>query len=226
MFPDDRVLVGVINRKRDVQTLLKHHWYRIPEDKMPFGVYAEYIAFFLSGSAAKAYGDSGIYLYGRRKGFELAQRKVLLPNEPNHKNAERRYYKVQLHAIEEKQPPLLNNEKRTISFIYTTWDRFIKAEKLSDLYSHEDYFVDRIYHALRDRRVRVSCFWDADREYTGTGAHIRVLCEQGAMIAATEPGEDVDVYIERRMSEDALLAKVLTAIRDKGGPAVLSVPYE
>ena len=98
MFPDDRVLVGVLNRKRDLKTLLEQRWYRIPEDKMPFGVYAEYIALFLSGSAAKSYGDSGIYLYARRKGVELALRKDLLPNEPDHKNAEKRYYKVQLQV--------------------------------------------------------------------------------------------------------------------------------
>ena len=226
MFPDDRVLVGVLNRKRDLKTLLEQRWYRIPEDKMPFGVYAEYIALFLSGSAAKSYGDSGVYLYARRKGVELALRKDLLPNEPDHKNAEKRYYKVQLHPIEEKHPPLLNNEKRVISFIYTTWDRFIKSEKLSDLYSHEDYFVDRIYHALRDRRVKVRRFWDADRDYTGIGAHLRVMCEQGPMVASTEPGEDVDVYLENRMAEDALLARVLTAIKNKGGPVVLSVPLD
>ena len=32
MLPEDSVLVGVINRKRDLVYALDQHWYRIPQD--------------------------------------------------------------------------------------------------------------------------------------------------------------------------------------------------
>lgn len=226
MFPDDRVLVGVINRKRDLDMLLREHWYRIPESQMPQGVYTEYVAFFLSGSAARRFGASGIYYYGKRSGVELQLRHQLLPDEPNHKHANHRYYKVQLHSVQEKTPPLLNTDNRVISFIYTTWDRFVKAQIVADLYSHDDYFVDRIYHALRDKRVRTQRFWDAERRATGKPAHVRILCEQGPVYAATEPGEDVDVFIEKAAAEDEILARILAAMKAKGGPVITPMLYD
>ena len=64
MFPEDRVLVGVINRKRDLAIAQAEGWYRIPQRRMPRGVNAEYIAFFLS-RAFKAQ-NGGVYYYAER----------------------------------------------------------------------------------------------------------------------------------------------------------------
>ncbi|MEO0599766.1 MAG: hypothetical protein AAF126_26875, partial [Chloroflexota bacterium] len=75
MYPDDRVLVGVINRKKDLSILLKQHWYRIPQAQMPDGIYTEYIGFFLSGSASTRFGKSGVHYFARQVGLELAYRK-------------------------------------------------------------------------------------------------------------------------------------------------------
>jgi len=147
MYPDDRVLVGVINRKRDLLYAQQDHWYRIPAAKMPRGIYTEYIAFFLSGSAIYK-KPSGIYYFARKRGVELVHRTDLLPKEPHHKNAKEIYYKIQFDEVLTKDPIVLNKTGRVISFIYTTWDRFINAEQIRDLYNKSDYYVDRIYHAL------------------------------------------------------------------------------
>jgi hypothetical protein len=106
MHPDDRVLVGVINRKRDLDTLLKAHWYRIPQQQMPDGIYIEYIAFYLSRYAAKKFATPGIYYYGARHGVELAYRRDLLPQEADNKRANDVYYKVQFSAIDGNLGPL------------------------------------------------------------------------------------------------------------------------
>lgn len=153
MFPEDRVLVGVINRKRDLDVLLTECWYRIPQARMPQGVYAEYLAFFLSRAAARGRGASGIYYFARFAGVELLHRRDLLPDEAGHPRADERYYKVQLTQLEEKAPPILNSTRRSISFIFTTWDRFVGAVDVCDLYSSADYYVDRIFYALQDTRT-------------------------------------------------------------------------
>jgi hypothetical protein len=221
MFAEDRVLVGVINRKRDLDTVFAEHWYRIPQAQMKRGINAEYIAFFLS----KAFGErnGGIYYFADRKGVELLYRRDLLPQEANHPRANEAYYKIQLGTIHPKVPPVLNTSRRTLSFVYTTWDRFVKAAKISDLYSKEDYFVDRIYHALRNAGVTSERSWSA--EYRNAPARLRILCENGTFTASTQP-EDGSMYLDNKHHEDAILASILAEIAKQGGPVMINVPFD
>lgn len=221
MFAEDRVLVGVINRKRDLETVLGERWYRIPQAQMKSGINAEYIAFFLS----KAFGEQngGIHYFASRSGVELLYRKDLIPKESNHPRANDPYYKIQLGTIRTKMPPILNPTRRTISFIHTTWDRFINATRVSDLYSKEDYFVDRIYHALRSAGISPERSWAA--EYKNAPARIRVLCEKGSVSASTQH-EDGSMYLDDKHHEDAILAAILAEIAKQGGPVMISVPID
>jgi hypothetical protein len=221
MFPEDRVLVGVINRKRDLAIAQAEGWYRIPQQRMPRGINAEYIAFFLSRAFKEK--NSGIYYYAERKGLELAYRKDLLPKEANHPRANEAYYKVQISDLIEKQPPVMNPTRRTISFIYTTWDRFVHAEKISDLYSQDDYFVDRIYHALRDRGVFSDRIWGA--EYAGGAPELRILCEKGSVNASTAQDQG-NLYLDQTEGEDKILAQILARIAAQGGPVLINIPLD
>lgn len=144
MYPDDRVLVGVVNRKKDFRIVRCQHWYRIPQNRMPRGIQAEYIAFFLSGRTFSEQ-TGGIVCFARITGLELVRRRELLPDED--KKAEEIYYKVQFRQLVAKDPPILNVSKRSISFVHTTWDRFVSARTIADLYRIADYYVDRIYYA-------------------------------------------------------------------------------
>ena len=221
MFAEDRVLVGVINRKRDLDTVLGERWYRIPQQQMKRGINAEYIAFFLS----KAFGqrNGAIHYFADRKGVELLYRRDLLPQEPNHPRANDAYYKIQLGTINPYVPPVKNTSRRTISFVYTTWDRFVNATQIRDLYSKEDYFVDRIYHALRNVGVSSERSWSA--EYKNSPARLRVLCENGTFTASTQP-EDGSMYLDNKHHEDAILAEILANIAKQGGPVMINVPID
>jgi len=221
MFPEDRVLVGVINRKRDLALAQTEGWYRIPQERMPRGINAEYMAFFLSRAFKERNG--GIYYYAERKGLELAYRKDLLPKEADHPRADEVYYKVQIGDLIEKSPPVLNPTRRTLTFVYTTWDRFVHAEKISDLYSQDDYFVDRIYHALQSRGVYAERTWQA--EYRGDAPQLRILCEKGSVNASTAPGEGT-LYLDQTEGEDKILAKILANIAAQGGPVFVRIPPE
>ncbi len=145
MYADDRVLVGVVKRVKDLEIARQRHWYRIPRRQMPRGIDAEYIALFLS---AGAFGEEGgaIAAFARITGVELARRRDLLPEEGT--RAEELYYKVQFRRLIEKDPPIANEPRRSISFIRTTWDRFISADSIPDLYSDAGFYVDRLYYAL------------------------------------------------------------------------------
>jgi hypothetical protein len=223
VLPEDRVLVGVINRKRDLVAARDEHWYRIPQARMPNGIYAEYIGFFLSGAFKELNG--AVHYYAQRRGLELAYRRDLLPKEKKHKRADDVYYKVQLGELIGKVPPIRNTGRRSISFIYTTWDRFVKAQTIGDLYSKADYFVDRIYHALRDTGVRPQRLWEAEARENDGGAQLRVMCEQGIVIASTDL-LDGAVFLDEEVEEDALLAAILAEIARQGGPVTVNLPVE
>ena len=145
MFADDRVLVGVLKRKKDFEIARRENWYRIPEGQLAGGLNAEYIAFFLSGKTFQDQSGSIAY-FARITGLELARRRDLLPDENT--RADEIYYKVQFRHLTLKNPPIQNLPARSISFIRTTWDRFISAETIADLYSRAGFFVDRVYYAL------------------------------------------------------------------------------
>lgn len=152
MEAEDRVLVGVVNRKRDLTHLLTTRSYRIPQVRMPDGVSAEALAFFLSRSAHPAM--SGIYHYALLRGIELHRRRDIMPQEPQHRRADDLYWLCQLDTIRENRPPILNPGGRAISFIHTTWDRFADALTIQDLYQRAPYYVSRVYYAL-PRRVTI-----------------------------------------------------------------------
>jgi hypothetical protein len=133
---DDRVLIAVINRKRDLVTLERDHWYRVPVTAAPGCIDMEWIAFYLSGSLQNrggGRGSGGVYLYARLMGFELARRRDLLPLEAAHPRQNQLYFKLQFRAVLRRDPPILNPTGRPISFIVTTWDRFAIARIMSDL---------------------------------------------------------------------------------------------
>ena len=145
MFADDRVLVGVVKRVKDYDIIRNDHWYRIPQRQMPDGINAEYIAFFLSRSAFRQ-GGGAVASFARITGIELARRTDLLPGE-DQRSADI-YYRVQFRKLVDKDPPIANASRRSISFIRTTWDRFIAATTIPDLYSRAEFYVDRVYYAL------------------------------------------------------------------------------
>jgi hypothetical protein len=221
MYPEDRVLVGVINRKRDFEHARRDHWYRIPQERLPRGVNAEYIAFYFSRAFKERNG--GIHFFAERRGLELAYRHDLLPEEANHPRADGVYYKVQLDDLIEKNPPVLNPTRRVVTFIYTTWDRFVNANTISDLYSKADYFVDRVFYALRNHGIQAERTWEA--EYRSQPPQLRILCQNGTFNASTEPSNGV-FYLDDTQPEDSILAAIRAEIARQGGPLTIGIPVE
>jgi hypothetical protein len=224
MHPEDRVLVGVINRRKDFDIAREQGWYRIPEGKAPKGLEAEYLAFFFSG---KDFGkqSGGIHYFARRtegKGLELATRAQLLPDEADHKRAQERYHVLSIENIQVKPQPILNPSKRRFAFIYTTWDRFVQARTLDDLYSKADYLVDRVFYFLEDIGYRPLRRWQFEPGYPVQAAQVRVLCEQGEVVASAY--SDDGILITDDLNET--VEKIRQEIDIKGGPLMLPIPLE
>ena len=177
MYPDDRVLVAVMNRVRDFEIARDEGWYRLPERQVLRDACFEYVAFYFTA----AFGDLkwAVHYYARCMGHELARRRDLLPAEPDHPRAERLYYKLQLGPLMRREPPIPSRRWRRVTFIHTTWDRFSTAEELNDLYAEGDEFVDRVYHALRDAGLSPERRYPIRESDVAYVADLAVPCRDG-----------------------------------------------
>ncbi|MDZ4669747.1 MAG: hypothetical protein SH821_02655 [Phototrophicales bacterium] len=133
MDDQDRILVCVINRQRDLRLALDAHWYRIPQARAPRHFVVDYLAFFVSRTA-RLKKPSGIYAYAPMRGYELQRRRDLLPQEPHHPRADDLYYRIALGDFIEKNPPILNPNHYTVSFILTTGEAFYSAHHVGQLF--------------------------------------------------------------------------------------------
>ncbi len=223
MLPEDSVLVGVINRKRDFTYARDQHWYRVPQAKLARGVTADYLGFFTSG---KSFGDhsGGIHYYAENTGLELQYRRDLLPNEPDHPRANDAYYRVALGDLQPKLPPVTNPTNRSISFIYTTWDRFVAAQTIADLYNPDDYYVDRIYYALQKQGFTADRTWSVESKSDQFAPGLRILCDNGASVIASTRADGGVYFMDQSQHADAILPAILAQIANNGGPATLSIP--
>jgi hypothetical protein len=151
MNPEDRILVAIMNLPRDLALARDQGWYRLPQRRAPKGIHVEYLAFYFG----RAFGEQkwAIHYYARKLGHELVSRRDLLPDEPDHRRADDLYYKVQLGPLIQLERPIVSLRWRRISFIHTTWDRFVDASEINDLYIEGEPYVDRLYYALREAGI-------------------------------------------------------------------------
>ena len=221
MQPEDRVLVAVMSRPQDFEVARDQGWYRVPEMKAPRGVFFEYVAFYFTA----AFGEQkyAIHYYARRLGHELVTRRDLLPDEPDHPRAGERYYKLQLGPLQRREPPIVSQRWRRITFIHTTWDRFQAAHEINDLFVEGDEFVDRLYHALREEGLtpeRQYPLREAGVEYV---ADLAVPCRAGVLgiqLAADGSGRAGSLFLapEAVAGDPAACLRLIRAeVEQRGG---------
>ncbi len=224
VFPEDRVLVGVMPSPDDLEIAREKHWYRIPQKHAPTtGIQAEVVAFYFT----KRFAEDlrwGIHYYARRTGHELVKRIDLFPEQPNHPRAHDAYYMLQLGPLKRKDPPIKSLRWRRVTFIQTTWDRFTAAREINDLYSTDKQFVDRAYHRLKQRGIQP----DRNVQITEQGKpmHIDILipCQDGAVLLSSEASRPPHIIqLTGNPIEDD--ARINEAMQQYGGPIITDAPY-
>jgi hypothetical protein len=148
IYPDDRVLIALMNNQEDWQRVQDEQWYRIPVKHAPEGSpHFDWLGFYFTS----AFGSNkwAIHYYAHIAGHELVTRRDLLPAETNHPRAGDWYYKLQLGELNHKLPPIISHNWRRITFITTSGDRFENAEEINDLFER-DSPVGRLYVTLKE----------------------------------------------------------------------------
>jgi hypothetical protein len=115
-------------------------------------VRVDWIAFYLT----RAFGDEkwSIRYLSPVKGFELVTRRELLSDEADHLRVDEPYFKVQLGPLVQLAQPIPSRRWRRFTFLYTTGERLLKAQEISDLRVTTSKERDRLWRMLRDREAQ------------------------------------------------------------------------
>lgn len=174
--PERRVLVALMNNRRDFAIARDQHWYRIPVKSAPRGIDSKYIAFYQT--IAFKNEKWSIRYRAEVERIEEVSRVELLPDEPNHARAQEKYFRFQLHDIEELENPIISRRGRRIVFIPTTLSKFNLATEINDLF-HESPLEDLLWKHLK--RINLS----AERQFYLSIDKMRycldfaLFCEEG-----------------------------------------------
>lgn len=129
--PNDLVLVAIINAPRDLEIARSLGWYRIPLVSAPKTVRVDWLALYLPGSFGQLRWS--VRHLAEVRGHELRTRRELLFDEPHHPRADDPYFKLQLGPLLELRPPICSRSWRRFTFLYTTGERLLRAEDLTQL---------------------------------------------------------------------------------------------
>ena len=130
----ERVLVVVMNSRRDMAIARERGWYRIPVQRAPRQIGADYLAFYLTGAFPETERHR-ILFYAPIRAYRLVTRVHLLPEEVNHPRAGDLYFKIEIGPVQELARPIPSRRLRRITFIPTTLSTLLRANEVCDLWS-------------------------------------------------------------------------------------------
>ncbi len=148
--PHDRVLVAIMNQPLDFAAARDQHWYRIPVSSVEKWLKRRWPPQWLAFYQTKIFGNEAfaINYYSRVVGVREVYRWQLFPDQPRDAKAMQRYYQLLLEPLRRLPRPIISRRWRRIVFIPTTWQRFMDAEEINDLY-HESPLEDRLWAAMK-----------------------------------------------------------------------------
>lgn len=187
------VLVVVVNHPADLARAREQGWYRIPLDRAPRRIAAEYLAFYQT-AAFPPQERWAVRWLAPVHGYRIASRRELIPEEPDHPRADCRYYQVKLGALEPLPRPIPSRRLRRITFIPTTLARLHTAEEINDLWIKSSA-QERLWAALKQADVEAERQYPLREDLPGYVADFALLCRGGrvALIVEDEPAGEGEV---------------------------------
>jgi hypothetical protein len=182
------VLVVVVNDPTDLARARDAHWYRIPLRSAPPRAAAEYLAFYQT-AAFPPEERWQIRWIAPVRGYYLASRKELIPEEPTHPHADDLYHKVTLGPLAALPRPIHSRRLRRITFIATIAGRLCHAQEINDLWIRTGP-QERLWAALQDAELEAECRYpiaDDDEEHS---VDFALPCRDGRVAVMVESAPD------------------------------------
>ena len=172
---DERVLVGVLKRKRDLAILRREHWYRMPVRKAPKRKFG-YVAFY----EPARFGKSGkrIRYYARVARYAVGKRRDLLPDEPHHPRADEDYKKILVGRLMELPRSIVNVPPRRVSFGFVTLKDLLAVKNILALY-HVAPTEQMVGYALMRAGIRATAQYYVSSGTTRYCLDFAIRCREG-----------------------------------------------
>lgn len=177
------VLVAIMNNKADFAILQERLWYRIPVDTAPKRWPPRWLAFYHT----KVFGEMAysIQYYGRVRDIRVVERRQLFPHEFPNPKSDRKYYQVFLKSMEPLSEPIYSARWRRIVFISTTWDKFVRAREVNDLFD-ESPLEDRLWVELKRQDIPAERQWRLYTQERPYQLDFAVFCNEGNLDIETD----------------------------------------
>jgi len=144
----DLILVCFVPAPRDLEIARVLGWYRIPLRTAPKVVTVDHLAFYQPASFGEAGGR--ISSTAPVRGHELTTRAELFKDQAGHPRGGEEYYRIQVGSLESLPQPILADNWRRITFLYTTGEYLLRARSLHDLVVESDERA-LLWRSLRER---------------------------------------------------------------------------
>lgn len=150
----EELLVGIVNQVSDYDIIKNQFWYRIPVDSVDKMLKKrwppDWIAFYYT-AAIKKYPQMIIH-YGKVFNITIDRRKELFPSEKQNDKTSKKYYNISFDEIRILPKPILSRRYRRIVFIQTTFNKFIKAKEINDLFDGCE-LEDKLWAEFKRNRI-------------------------------------------------------------------------
>ena len=177
------VLVAIMNNQRDFGLLREELWYRVPVNTAPRRWPPRWLAFYQT----KIFGDEAfaVNYYGRVRSIRVVRRRELFPQEPPNPKSDRRYYQVHLQSLERLEHPVISPRWRRIVFIPTTWQKFMQAREINDLFD-DSPLEDRLWTELKNQKIPAERQWDVNIGKAWYKLDFALFCAEGKIDVETD----------------------------------------
>lgn len=148
------VLVAIINNKLDFAVLREQLWYRIPVSSVEKWIKERWSPKWLAFYQTMAFGAEkhAINYFAEVLDIREVRRWQLFPNEPHDEKSNRRYYQIFVKSIQTLPKPIYSRRYRRIIFIPTTWEKFVNASKINDLFD-ESSLEDKLWTEFKRHNI-------------------------------------------------------------------------
>ena len=222
---DPRVLVAVINNLRDFECARDQGWYRIPLERAPSQVGADYLAFYQT----KVFGHErwAVNYYAPVSRFRIVSRRALLPEESDHARADELYYKIEIGPLQRLPHPIPSHRLRRVTFIPTTLERLLHAEQINDLWCGSAAEV-KLWQALKQNGINAERYYPLKEGEEAYEIDFALFCQEGRIAVLCEgetPVDNIHVVREQPGIDDYdLTVGGWTVLRFTGDEITNSLP--
>jgi hypothetical protein len=207
LTPDEpRVLVAVMNNRRDFLIAREEGWYRIPYERGPSQVGADFLAFYQT----KAFDEEHwmVKYFAPIRRYRIVPRMTLIPDEADHPRAGHLYYKLEIGSLQTLPRPIPSHRLRRITFIPTTLERLLQAQEINDLWLGSAV-EERLWQAFKENGISAERHYALKEDDASRQIDFALFCARGKIAVLSEgdtPVQNVSIVREQPHVDDYDLA--------------------